>query len=198
MSEFGESVPEVTRPRSTWKVLGSVVLALVVGLVLVGLCVSAVTPDRTLEVPRRDLGVDAPRFYPLPSFGADSEGRTFGVWLVLRDDGSVDAFYARDPRSGCYLPWRPEFTFEGRNGWFRDPCHGSTYTLEGEPVFGPVARGVDQYDTEVDRTTVTVDLEQIRLGECRPDITTAEDIPCSEPGNPRYEDEQPTFTLTEE
>ena len=98
------------------------------------------------EVPRRDLGVDVPRFYPLPSFGADSEGRTFGVWLVLRDDGSADAFYARDPRSGCYLPWRSDLVFEGQTGWFRDPCHGGTYTLDGRVAYDLDARVLYELD----------------------------------------------------
>jgi cytochrome b6-f complex iron-sulfur subunit len=182
-------------------VLGGLFLAIVIGLLLVGLCVSAIvssTPDRTLEVPRDDLGVDQPRFYPLPSFGADASGRTFGVWLVLHEDGTVDAFYARDPRTGCYLPWRTDFTFEGKAGWFRDPCHGSTYDLEGTRVFGPAARGVDEFDAEVTDTTVIVDLERFRLGECWAGVPEAERPPCSEPGQPRYEDDQPTLLEAEQ
>lgn len=184
---------EVVRPRSTWKVLGGLILAIAVGLLLVGLCVSALvssTPSRTLEVSRNDLGVDQPRFFPLPSFGADESGRTFGVWLVLHGDRTADAYYARDPRSGCYLPWRFDFTFEGEAGWFRDPCDGATYDLDGTPVFGPAVRAVDEFDTEVTETTVIVDLERLRLGECS-GLPGAEHLPCSEPGNPRYEDEQP-------
>jgi nitrite reductase/ring-hydroxylating ferredoxin subunit len=190
-----QSSSEVPRPRSTFKVLGGLFLAIVFALALMGLCVSAIisnTPRRTLEVPRLDLGVDQPRFYPLPSFGADASGRTFGVWLVRRDDGTADAYYSRDPRTGCYLPWRADFTFEGRAGWFRDPCHGSTYDMEGTVVFGPAVRNVDEFDTEVTETEVIVDLEQIRLGDCRT-VDAEEHVPCSEPGNPRYEDEQPTL-----
>lgn len=193
-----DSPGDRTQPRSTWKVLGGLILAVLFAFLLLGLCVSAListTPHRTLEVPRRDLEVDLPRFYPLPSFGADESGRTFGVWVVLRDDGSADAFYARDPRSGCYLPWRGDFAFEGESGWFRDPCLGGTYDETGSAVSGPVSRGVDRFDAEVEDNMVTVDLERIRLGECREgiEVPPKEQVPCSQPGNPHYEDEQPDF-----
>jgi hypothetical protein len=186
---------DAPRPRSTWKVLGGLVLALVTGFVLVSLCVSAFvssTPHRTLKVPRSELQVDLPHFYPLPTLGADAAGHTFGVWVVLHDDASADAFYSRDPRSGCHVPWRAELEFQGDTGWFRDPCLGGTYSLGGAAVSDPAIRGIDRFDAEVDQTTVTVDLERVRLGDCR--TPEAASKPCSTPGQaPHYEDAQPTF-----
>lgn len=183
-----------SRPRSTWKVLGGLILAVAVGFLLLGVCVAAFvssTPAHTLEVPRRDLDAGIPRFYPLTSFGADTTGRTFGAWVVLQEDGTANAFYSRDPRSSCYLPWRSDFVFEGTAGWFRDPCDGSTYTIEGSAVFGPAPRGIDQFDAEVSASTVTVDLERVRLGECRTVEPSAEQQSCSRPGQPRYEKKPP-------
>jgi cytochrome b6-f complex iron-sulfur subunit len=38
----------------------------------------------------------------------------------------------------------------GRTGWFRCPCHGSTYTKEGGIlVYGPAPRPLDLFDLEV-------------------------------------------------
>jgi hypothetical protein len=194
--EHMEQPEEVVRSHSTWKVLGGLFLAVVFAFLLLGLCVSALvssTPHHSLEIARTDLDFDLPRFYPQPSFGADADGHTFGVWVVLHRDSTADAFYSRDPRSACNLPWRAEMTVEGTTGVFQDPCQGGTYDRTGKRVFGPAVRDIDEYDTEVSDTTVTIDLERLRLGEC-PFIPEAERVtPCSEPGNPRYADKQPTL-----
>jgi hypothetical protein len=188
-----EAPAESERPRSRLKTFGGIALAMVVGLVAVGACVAAFvgsTPEHTLEVPRSDLELDTPRFYPLPSFGADSAGRTFGVWIVARNDGSADAFYARDPFSGCHLPWRPDFVFEGESGWFRDPCQSATYTLDGVAVFGPTPRGIDSFDVTREEDIFIVDLERIRLGDCREDFEGGSGA-CSAPNDPEYRDDPP-------
>ena len=42
------------------------------------------------------------------------------------------------------------FDFEGVKGWFRCPCHGSTYTKAGIRVFGPAPRSMDTMKIDVD------------------------------------------------
>ena len=75
-------------------------------------------------------------------------------WLV-HVPGS-DRFLAlnyKDPR--CAIAWRPDFSFQDprtgatTKGWFRDPCGGSTYDLQGTRVFGPSPRDLDQYPVTV-------------------------------------------------
>ena len=178
------------RPRNPWRAIALLVLAIFAGLVLVAACMAAIvggTPKRTLKVPRADLQTGVPAFYPLPSLGADRAGRTHGVWVVLRADGQAQAFFSRDSHSGCTVPWRADFVFEGRAGWFRDPCTGSTYTLEGEKVFGPAPRGLDRHPASVEEAQVVVDLEQVLLGTCQ----YAGETLCSPPGQPVYRDEAP-------
>ncbi len=64
--------------------------------------------------------------------------------------GGLLALWRKCPHLGCTVPWRADFTFLGRTGWFRCPCHGSTYTKEGGIlVYGPAPRPLDLFDLEV-------------------------------------------------
>lgn len=87
--------------------------------------------------------------------------------LVRLDDGQFRALYATDPLRGCMVPWRPDFEFEGQQGWFRNPCHGATYDIAGRRVFGPGPRDLDRFPVEVrdGRVLVTLDLDDLILGE---------------------------------
>lgn len=63
--------------------------------------------------------------------------------------GGLVALWQRCPHLGCTVPWKSDFTFQGRTGWFRCPCHGSTYTKEGGIlVFGPSPRSMDRFEIE--------------------------------------------------
>lgn len=60
------------------------------------------------------------------------------------------ALWHRCPHLGCTVPWRSAFTFEGDQGWFRCPCHGSTYTKAGIRVFGPAPRSMTTMKVDID------------------------------------------------
>jgi len=59
--------------------------------------------------------------------------------------GGIVALDAKCPHRGCTLPWRGDFVFLGRQGWFRCSCHGSTFTRAGLRVFGPAPRAMDTF-----------------------------------------------------
>jgi Rieske Fe-S protein len=59
--------------------------------------------------------------------------------------GGIVALEAKCPHRGCTLPWRPDFRFEGAAGWFRCPCHGSTFTRAGLRAFGPAPHAMDTF-----------------------------------------------------
>jgi len=64
--------------------------------------------------------------------------------------GGVIALWTKCPHLGCTVPWNAGFNFRGRKGWFRCPCHNSTYTKEGGViVFGPAPRPMDVFPIEV-------------------------------------------------
>lgn len=103
----------------------------------------------------------------IPTPGAEpvriSEGK---FWLVnlngpegdvlgVGGTGGLMALYWKCPHLGCSVPWNPAFNgatvnFPGIIGWFRCPCHGSTYTKAGVRVFGPAPRSMDTMAVEID------------------------------------------------
>jgi len=100
------------------------------------------------------------------ALGRSVADRPVVIALARYEDGSFGALLARDTNSGCTLPWRPHFEFEGRVGWFRDPCHGSTYDAHGERVFGPSPRNMDYFHVEVNEAgDVIVDLRTLHEGD---------------------------------
>jgi len=83
--------------------------------------------------------------------------------------GGLLALYQACTHLGCRLPWRPDFDFEGEQGWFRCPCHGATYTKAGVRVFGPAPRDMDQRPLRIDRDgTAVIDIATVVRGQCRP------------------------------
>ncbi len=67
-----------------------------------------------------------------------------------KTEGGLLALWTKCPHLGCTIPWRPDFKFSGRQGWFRCPCHGSTYTKEGGIIVaGPAPRPMDVFPIEV-------------------------------------------------
>lgn len=81
------------------------------------------------------------------------------------EKGGIIALWQKCPHLGCTVPWRPEFDFEGVKGWFRCPCHGSTYTRAGIRVFGPAPRPMDTFAVTVNSDqSVDVDTSKVTAG----------------------------------
>jgi Rieske Fe-S protein len=85
-------------------------------------------------------------------------------WLVQLNEDDFVALLTRDPHLGCTVPWRPDFEFGGKTGWFRNPCHNETYDLTGRCFYGPCVRGMDRFAVKIDRGKVLVDTRAITLG----------------------------------
>ena len=106
---------------------------------------------------------------PVPN----SEGQ---VWMANLDpaetrpggsgggDGLL-ALWRKCPHLGCTVPWRQTFNYEGDAGWYRCPCHGSTYTKAGVRVYGPAPRSMDTMAIEIDAAgNITVNTGAITPG----------------------------------
>jgi cytochrome b6-f complex iron-sulfur subunit len=81
------------------------------------------------------------------------------------------ALWQKCPHLGCTVPWKEKFiwpdpeTGDDTKGWFRCPCHGSTFTHAGARVFGPSPRSMDTMKLTVDdRGNVNVDTGDITNG----------------------------------
>ncbi|HEY7268247.1 MAG TPA: Rieske 2Fe-2S domain-containing protein, partial [Dehalococcoidia bacterium] len=67
------------------------------------------------------------------------------------------ALWHKCPHLGCTVPWREEFSYtdpksgEAHVGWFRCPCHGSTYNDAGVRVAGPAPRSMDRMEMNFDK-----------------------------------------------
>ncbi len=131
-----------------------------IGLALVGL----LGPSLDFAWPRKVAGGARDVFVSedvIPAPGKDPvaipEGRFFLLNLEAgttpngeQTEGGLLALWRKCPHLGCTVPWRPDFNFLGRTGWFRCPCHGSTYTKEGGIlVAGPAPRPMDTFPLEV-------------------------------------------------
>jgi cytochrome b6-f complex iron-sulfur subunit len=97
----------------------------------------------------------------IPAEGADPivipEGKFFILNLApgqtstgVETPGGALALWRKCPHLGCSVPYNPSFEFNGVKGWFRCPCHNSTYTKDGGIiVFGPAPRPLDVFPLEV-------------------------------------------------
>lgn len=70
---------------------------------------------------------------------ANSTGK---FWLVNTTDGPK-ALYMVCTHLGCLYKW------EAQANYFRCPCHGSTFSREGDYICGPAPRSLDQFVIEV-------------------------------------------------
>jgi Rieske Fe-S protein len=91
------------------------------------------------------------------------------------DESKAGAYLAlsrKCPHLGCTVPYNPTFSFPDPahdnqliTGWFRCPCHGSTYSDAGRRVFGPAPRSMDVYGlTVAEDGTMTLNLDKLSQG----------------------------------
>ena len=102
----------------------------------------------------------------IPGAGEDPVRITEGkFWLVnlqgaqgdvqgAGGTGGLLALYWKCPHLGCSVPWNASFqgaqvNYPGVVGWFRCPCHGSTYSRAGIRVFGPAPRPMDTMEIAI-------------------------------------------------
>jgi cytochrome b6-f complex iron-sulfur subunit len=108
-----------------------------------------------------------------------AEGKFWLVNLSAEQGGpGFLALWWKCPHLGCTVPWRPEFTFpdpttgQDKRGWFRCPCHGSTYDDAGVRVFGPAPRSMDHMEVTIDPSTKRISVNTGKIIKGTPENPT--------------------------
>jgi cytochrome b6-f complex iron-sulfur subunit len=106
--------------------------------------------------------------------GTKTEVSAGKFWLVnLTEEQGGPGFLAlwwKCPHLGCTVPWRENFSFvdpesgASKQGWFRCPCHGSTYNDAGVRVFGPAPRSMDHMEITIADGRISVNTGAITKG----------------------------------
>lgn len=178
-----DDTPDETRPRNPWPrllALGAVLLLSVfaVGACLVAFVNTGAEPELRLTVAEIEPGV--PRFEPVTRWGADSEGFTYGAWIVQTPRSGTEAFFSRNVQSGCNVQWLATERVAGVTGVFRDRCDGASFSIDGTPLDGPAARHLDHFEVEVSEGEVVVNVRTVQIGDCLELVATG--IICASTG----------------
>lgn len=77
-------------------------------------------------------------------------------YLACLDDGSLLAMSRICTHLGCAVPWDEE------QHKFICPCHGSSFSLNGEVLTAPAPRPLDTFPVRIENRIVKVDIAQPR------------------------------------
>jgi cytochrome b6-f complex iron-sulfur subunit len=108
--------------------------------------------------------------YPEGSKTRVSAGKFWLVNLTAEQGGpGFLALWWKCPHLGCTVPWREGFVYEGETGWFRCPCHGSTYNDAGVRVYGPAPRSMDHMQVTIDPSSGRISVNTGAITKGTPD-----------------------------
>ena len=114
--------------------------------------------------------------YPPGTKTHNLEGKFWLVNLTEAQGGpGILALWHKCPHLGCTVPWREDFVFDEpdtgkpHTGWFRCPCHGSTYTDAGVRVFGPSPRSLDVMAISYDAGSRNISVNSGKITKGSPD-----------------------------
>lgn len=151
--------------------LAALALVMTMGIAFLAVLVSFSWPETAVGSPTARIYAGSVDEFDVAQPVQFTEGK---FWLVKQEGGSFIALYWKaSAYRGCTVPWRKDFSFpdprtgHDTRGWFRDPCSGSTWDVNGVRVFGPAPRNMDQFPIEIvgDKIYVRATLDKIILGE---------------------------------
>jgi hypothetical protein len=154
---------DFTRPRNPWPRLFLAAIVVVSIFILFGVCSVRFlsTPDPVVRVPAEEIQLDLPRLVPIVSFGADSTGSTYGIWILVTTDRIFGLISYGE--SGCHIDW-DRFTDR-----FQDPCTDNLYNSEGLAITESAQRHMHRVNVSYDAAVLgryVVDLSTIELSVC--------------------------------
>lgn len=75
------------------------------------------------------------------------------AWVVRTSDKDVVAYSPQCTHLGCAYHW------EASKNEFVCPCHGSSFSVDGNVTEGPASRPLDRYDTRVEDENLLIGTE---------------------------------------
>jgi len=83
-----------------------------------------------------------------------------GVYLVPQGDGKPPrAFSTTCPHLGCAVDYK------NANGEYQCPCHTSAFALDGQKIYGPSPRGLDELPVEIrNGNEIWIDYQRFQIG----------------------------------
>lgn len=94
-----------------------------------------------------------PADFPVNSITVVREGK---FYISHTPDGFM-ALYWKCKHLGCTVPWKPDEEFQGTQGIFHCPCHGSIYLRNGQNVAGPAPAPLDLMKIDLTGGKIVVD-----------------------------------------
>ena len=79
----------------------------------------------------------------LPTEDAAPQANTAGKFWLVNTQAGPKALYMVCTHLGCLYKWNQQ------NSHFECPCHGSTFSREGDYICGPAPRSLDQFEVEM-------------------------------------------------
>lgn len=105
--------------------------------------------------------VGVPKFVDLRMTVKDGwvvDETTKSVWVVKNAEGSFLTFNPRCTHLGCAVSWNAS------EKAFKCPCHGGTFSPEGQVLAGPPPRPLDRLENRVQNGNLIVEYKDFRLG----------------------------------
>lgn len=118
------------------------------GAALTLLCVEGLGMSYLFLAPRFRAGEFGGKFalgeaVALPAATEAPQANTAGKFWLINTKAGPKALYMVCTHLGCLYKW------DAQANYFRCPCHGSTFSREGDYICGPASRSLDQFVVEV-------------------------------------------------
>jgi Rieske Fe-S protein len=115
----------------------------------VGAVPADVKPDKPMRVDVISNVTDGWARYENVKLGA--------AWLVRSPEGRVRAFSTVCPHLGCGIDW------DDKSAKFVCPCHQSGFGSDGECLYGPSPRGLDELEVVTSDTEIRVRYQRFKV-----------------------------------
>jgi menaquinol-cytochrome c reductase iron-sulfur subunit len=143
--------------------LGSIIAA-IIGLPALGYLLSPAIRKSATTLgdwiplgPVEDLPIDQPTLFTFSrteQIGWERTANSYGVYVVKKNDGSLQAFSNICTHLSCRVSWKEE------EQQFVCPCHNGRFGKDGSIISGPQPRPLDAFEYKIEDGTLLVFIQE--------------------------------------